>query len=113
MPNPATSIPLTDTLEFMQRLWALSHALERRSKQMAGAIGVTGPQRLVLRVVGLHPGMSAGDLAAILHVHPITLTRVLQRLATQKLLIRAADRAVRRRVVLRLTPRGVQVNTTS
>ena len=94
MPNATDAsqrLPLPDTLQFMKMLWGLSHALDRASKQMAGTIGVTGPQRLVLRVVGLRPGVSAGDLAGTLHVHPSTLTGVLQRLVVQKLLMRTPD----------------------
>jgi DNA-binding MarR family transcriptional regulator len=116
MPQPPLSAlppPLPDTLEFMQRLWELAHALERTSKHMAETLGVTGPQRLALRVIGLRPGMSAGELAATLHVHPSTLTGVLQRLVAQRLLARQADPRDRRRAVLRLTARGVQVNATS
>ena len=64
---------LPDVLQFMQLLWAVVHGLDKASKRMSAEIGVTGPQRLVLRVVGLFPGLSAGDLAAILHVHPSTL----------------------------------------
>jgi DNA-binding MarR family transcriptional regulator len=77
---------------------------------MTGDIGVTGPQRLVLRVVGLFPGMSAGGLAAVLHVHPSTLTGVFQRLVRQQLLARSDDPIDRRRAVLRLTKRGARVN---
>ena len=51
-----------------------------RQKRMEQRSGVTGPQRLVLRVVGLFPGISAGALARLLHVHPSTLTGVLHRL---------------------------------
>jgi DNA-binding MarR family transcriptional regulator len=101
---------LPDVLAFMQLLWAVVHGLERSSKGMAAELGVTGPQRLVLRVVGLFPGVSAGDLAAVLHVHPSTLTGVLQRLVSQRLLIRIADPADRRRAVLRLAPKGGQIN---
>ena len=97
-------------LEFMQVLWALVHGLERASKRMSGEIGVTGPQRLVLRVVGLFPGLSARDLAAILHVHPSTLTGVLQRLVDQRLLLRGDDPDDRRRAVLRLTRLGARAN---
>jgi DNA-binding MarR family transcriptional regulator len=104
------SADLPDVLQFMQLLWAVVHGLERLSKRMAGDIGVTGPQRLVLRVVGLVPGMSAGDLAAVLHVHPSTLTGVLQRLVGRRLLTRPDDPADRRRAVLRLTSRGDRVN---
>jgi DNA-binding MarR family transcriptional regulator len=101
---------LPDVLQFMQLLWAVVHGLERTSKRMTGEIGVTGPQRLVLRVVGLFPGLSAGNLATVLHVHPSTLTGVLQRLVTQRLLVRAADARDRRRAVLRLTTRGARAN---
>lgn len=95
----------------MQVLWAVVHGLEKASKRMSGELGVTGPQRLVLRVVGLFPGMSAGDLAATLHVHPSTLTGVLQRLVDQRLLIRAGDPHDRRRAVLRLTAAGRRINS--
>jgi DNA-binding MarR family transcriptional regulator len=101
---------LPDVLQFMQLLWAVVHRLERVSKRMSGDIGVTGPQRLVLRVVGLFPGLSAGDLASVLHVHPSTLTGVLQRLVSQRLLLRSDDPGDRRRAVLRLTKRGARVN---
>ena len=103
--------PLPAVLDFMQLLWAVVHGLERISKRMGGDLGVTGPQRLVLRVVGLFPGVSAGDLAAILHVHPSTLTGVLQRLVSQRLLVRDPDPRDRRRARLRLSPRGGHVNT--
>jgi len=101
---------LPDVLHFMQWLWAVSHGLERRSKRMSSDLGVTGPQRLVLRVVGLSPGLSAGELAATLHVHPSTLTGVLQRLVQQRLLDRVDDPRDRRRAVLRLTRRGARTN---
>jgi DNA-binding MarR family transcriptional regulator len=86
------------------------HGVEKLSKRMASEIGVTGPQRLVLRVVGLFPGVSAGELASILHLHPSTLTGVLQRLTTQRLLVRVSHPADRRRAVLRLTRAGVRAN---
>ena len=104
---------LPDVLQFMQVLWAMVHALDSASKRMAQQLGVTGPQRLVLRVVGLFPGLSAGDLAAVLHMHPSTLTGIIQRLIAQRLLQRLEDPQDRRRAVLRLTARGVQVNDTN
>jgi DNA-binding MarR family transcriptional regulator len=63
-------------------------------------------------VVGLFPGLSAGDLATILHVHPSTLTGVLQRLVGQGLLVRADDPRDRRRAILRLTRPGSRANAT-
>jgi DNA-binding MarR family transcriptional regulator len=106
--EPATPVP--DVLRFLELLWALTHGLDRTSKRMTRDLGVTGPQRLVLRVVGLFPGASAGDISGILHVHASTLTGVLRRLETQGLLRRMAHPGDRRRAVLHLTPRGKRAN---
>lgn len=108
--EPADPTDLPDVLQFMQLLWAVVHGMERRSKRMNRNLGVTGPQRLVLRVVGLFPDVSAGRLAEILHVHPSTLTGVLHRLVTQRLLQRRGDPADARRALFQLTPRGRLIN---
>lgn len=107
-PSPATSLP--DVLAFMQGLWAVVHRMERLSKQMGTSGGVTGPQRLVLRLIGLFPGISAGDLATTLHLHPSTLTGVLKRLEEQHYVTRTADPADRRRTLFKLTRRGRQAS---
>ena len=71
-PAKAEATALPEVLQFMRLLWAIVHALQMRSKEMSKVFGVTGPQRLVLRVVGLFPGVSPGALAEILHLHPST-----------------------------------------
>jgi DNA-binding MarR family transcriptional regulator len=101
---------LPEVLQFMRLLWGVAHALDQTSKRMNQQLGVTGPQRLVLRVVGLFPGLSAGELAHILHVHPSTLTGVLQRLIEQRLLMRTTAESDRRRAQLRLTSKGARIN---
>lgn len=101
---------LPEVLEFMQVLWRVVHGLEQRSKGMAARKGITGPQRFVVRMVGLHPGISAMDLAALLHLHPSTVTGVLRRLQVQGLLEREAHADDRRRAVLTLTAAGRRVN---
>jgi DNA-binding MarR family transcriptional regulator len=110
MTDDSRGARLPEVLDFMQLLWAVVHGVERSSKGMAADLGVTGPQRLVLRVVGLFPGVSAGDVAAVLHVHPSTLTGVLQRLIAQGMLVRIADPGDRRRAVLRLAAKGAGIN---
>src|ERR1051325_602910 len=69
-----------ETLRFMQRMWDLVHALDVRSKRMAKSLGVTGPQRLVIRVLGRSPSSSASDISLTLGMHPSTLTGILHRL---------------------------------
>src|SRR5882757_5353047 len=95
-----------ETLRFMQRLWDLVHALDVRSKRMAKTLGVTGPQRLVIRVLGRSPEMTASDIAETLGMHPSTLTGILSRLEGHGMIERKVDEADRRRARFRLTPRG-------
>jgi DNA-binding MarR family transcriptional regulator len=98
------------TLGFMQRLWDLVHALDVRSKRMAKTLGVTGPQRLVIRVLGRSPAMTASDIAETLGLHPSTLTGILRRLEGHGMIERKVDAADRRRARLRLTARGKQID---
>ena len=93
-------------LEFMRVVWALDHALQKTSKRMETALGITAPQRLVIRILGRFPGMSAGLLALILHLHPSTLTGVLKRLQRRGLITRRADPRDHRRAVFGLTVKG-------
>lgn len=108
--DATTAVELDDVLQFMRTLWVTVHALQKASKRMNRTLGMTGPQRLVLRVVGLAPGISAGALAKVLHLHPSTLTGVLHRLESQRLLSRVRDATDARRAVLRLSPRGERLN---
>jgi DNA-binding MarR family transcriptional regulator len=102
----AASPALGKVLDFMRLFWAIDQALQRMSKRMLRTLGVTGPQRLVLRIVGQLPEVSAGDLARLLHIHPSTLTGVLARLERGGLIARATDPRDARRSLLTLTSRG-------
>ena len=101
---------LGTTLDFMRVLWALDHALQSASKRMESTQGVTAPQRLVVRIVGRFPGISAGELAEVLHLHPSTLTGVLKRLVARGIVARGADPRDGRRALLALTARGRRVD---
>jgi DNA-binding MarR family transcriptional regulator len=105
--------PLGEVLEFMRLMWEVDHGLQRISKRMETTLGVTGPQRLVLRIVGKFPGMPAGHLADLLHLHPSTLSGIVQRLHRQRLLHRRPDPRDRRRALLSLTDRGRRLDVQS
>jgi MarR family transcriptional regulator, organic hydroperoxide resistance regulator len=102
--------PAGETLQFMQRMWDFVHALDVRSKRMSQTIGVTGPQRLVIRLVGQKPGQTASDIASMLGKHPSTLTGVLARLESRNLIIREIDPSDRRRARFKLTPGGKKID---
>ncbi len=103
--------PLGAVLDFMRMLWAVDHALQSASKRMESAFGMTGPQRLVVRIVGRFPGIAAGRVAEILHVHPSTLTGVLKRLESRGILQRKPDPRDARRALFMLTGKGRKLDT--
>ena len=98
-PEPLMFDPV---LDFMRLLWSVEHGLQSRSKWMEATLGVTGPQRLVLRIVSERPGLSAGELALMVHLHPSTITGIVQRLVRNGLLQRTRDPHDRRRIRLRV-----------
>jgi DNA-binding MarR family transcriptional regulator len=100
-------------LDFMRLLWSIEHNLQRISKRMEADWGITGPQRLVLRVVGQFPGLSAGEVAHIVRLHPSTMTGILRRLVAGGLLERQRDPRDSRRSRLLLKPRAVEYTRTS
>lgn len=101
---------LGDVLDFMRLLWAVDHNLQLTSKRMVNAIGLTGPQRMVIRLVGRFPNISAGSLAQTLHLHPSTLTGVLKRLEGRGLIWRKTDPADGRRALFGLTQKGTELD---
>ena len=105
--------PLGRVLDFMRLIWALDHGLQSLSKRMHASLGLTGPQRVTLRVLGRRPGISAGTLAEILRVHPSTLTGILHRLEGRGLVRRMRDPEDGRRARLDLTRRGRKLDVPS
>jgi DNA-binding MarR family transcriptional regulator len=103
--NPAP-LDLGETLEFLRLIWAIDHGLQLASKRTETLVGVTGLQRLVVRILGRFPGLSAGQLAGLLHIDPSTLSGVLARLADRNLLDRRSDPRDTRRAQLALTADG-------
>jgi DNA-binding MarR family transcriptional regulator len=101
---------LGPVLEFMKQLWAVDHGLQTISKRLESQHGITGPQRLVVRIVGRTPGISAGSLAQILRMHPSTLTGILRRLETRSVLTRKSDPNDARRALFALTAKGRKVD---
>lgn len=102
--------PAGETLGFMQEMWGLVHALDVRSKRMAQTIGVTGPQRLVVRMIGQRAGRTASEIAELLGMHPSTLTGILARLEDRGAIVRDVDAEDRRRSRFRLTALGKRID---
>jgi len=108
MPDSAAApLPhLGDDLEFLRLMWGVMHGLERTSKRMERRLGVTGPQRLVIRLLGRFPGVTLARVASLLHVHPSTASGIVKRLEQRGLVHRRSDTRDRRRAYLGLTAAG-------
>jgi DNA-binding MarR family transcriptional regulator len=104
--GPVRPSDLGQAFEFMRALWAVDHQLQSASKRLEVSAGVTGPQRMVIRLVGRFPGISAGQVSELLHLHPSTLTGILKRLERSGLVQRRPDPADGRRALLVLSARG-------
>jgi MarR family transcriptional regulator, organic hydroperoxide resistance regulator len=97
-------------LKLMQLIWSVDHQLQSVSKHMEARLGLTVPQRMTLLLIGSSPGMTASDIAPLLHLHPATVSGILRRLEAAGYLRKEHDEADGRRVHLSLTQRGVQAN---
>ncbi len=97
-------------LEFIRRMWAIDHELQRVSKRMVSRIGLTAPQRLALRFIGRHAGLTLGNLAELLHLHAGTVTGIVRRLESLDLVIQTRSQEDSRRRHLTLTAQGQIVN---
>lgn len=109
-PHADPEFPLGPALDFLQRLWQLNHALEKLSSQMEKRIGVTAPQRMIIRCIGKYPGMAPSQLASILHLDPGTISATLSRLEDKDFVSRRRDSDDRRRVSLSLTAKGKKLD---
>lgn len=100
-------------LRFMRLMWALDHELHKRSKRMSSSIGLTGPQRLAIQIIGRSPGLAAGEVATLMHLDPSTVTGILRRLEEGRMIVRQTDPIDARRVRLTLTLKARNVDRRS
>lgn len=96
-------------LDFLRTLWALDHGLQSHSKRMRSKMGVTGPQRLVLRMISLQPGIAPSEIAKLLHFHKSTITVIVDSLESAKLVRRVPSKDDGRSVTLVLTAKGTKI----
>jgi len=95
-----------DALDLLAEVWALNHSVERASTRIEARIGVTAQQRLLIRFVGRHPGISAGALAELLCVDASTVSTSVKRLEKRRLLRRRRDDHDGRKTVIELLAAG-------
>jgi DNA-binding MarR family transcriptional regulator len=93
-----------ETLPF--EIGETAHALRRAFDRRAATLGVTRAQWKVLFRLSRNPGLRQIELADMLDVEPITLSRILDRLEEAGLVERQADPTDRRAWRLELTAKA-------
>src|SRR5215203_2664274 len=83
-----------------------AHALRRSFDRRAATLGVTRAQWKVLFRLSRTPGLQQVELADVLDVEPITLSRIVDRLQEAGLVERVADPADRRAWRLEVTAKA-------
>jgi DNA-binding MarR family transcriptional regulator len=103
---PIGRLPIGAELEFLRRLWRLNRALALVSARLEREVGITAQQRMMIRCIGRYPGMTAGHLAAELHLDRGTVSAAIRRLEARALVHRMRDPRDKRRVTLWLAREG-------
>lgn len=96
----------SDLARAVRSLHRIFKAVDLFSRRALRDFGVSGPQIWALRTIGAEEAMTAGELAARLHLHPSTVTGILQRLEARGLVRRSREARDRRVSRLELTARG-------
>jgi DNA-binding MarR family transcriptional regulator len=97
-------------LELIRQMWAVDHELQRVSKRMVSRLGLTAPQRLAVRFIGRHSGLTPGQLAEVLHLHAGTVTGIVRRLQALGLVTQTRSAEDSRRRHLALSPKGRRID---
>jgi len=84
-------------------------AIDLHSHQLVERFGVTGPQLIALKELSRLGTVPVGVLARAVQVSHPTMTGVLDRLERRGLVRRAEDTRDRRRVVVAVTPAGLEL----
>lgn len=84
-------------------------AIDLHSKQLNKASGVTGPQLLIMLEIDHSTGITAGQIAKNINLSAATVTNILDRLESRKIIKRVRSTDDKRRVSLFLTDVGQQI----
>ncbi|MES9947272.1 MAG: MarR family transcriptional regulator [Candidatus Thiodiazotropha sp.] len=81
-------------------------AIDRHSRNLVQSHGLTGPQALLLTEIVRNGSLTGSELAKRISLSQATVTDVVKRLESRKLLERKRDSIDKRKVLLRATEQG-------
>jgi DNA-binding MarR family transcriptional regulator len=105
-PPPRQAAPPARAVQLADRLHSAAIHLLRRLRVEDSAAGLTAPRLSALSVIVFRGPLTLSELAAAEQVRPPTITRLVQELEREGLVVRLPDPADRRITRVRATPRG-------
>jgi DNA-binding MarR family transcriptional regulator len=105
-PVPSQSRRQATLSESVEMLHQIFQAVDLFSRQTLRDFGVSGPQIWALRTIDELGVASMGDLAQGMHLHMSTVSGIIDRLESGKLVTRERSAQDARVMDLRLTPKG-------
>ena len=109
--KPGDPVSLSDDADnILRAVRGIVRSITIHSKRLLRETGMTLPQILCLRAIGAASqaatDVTAAQVARSVQLSPATVTGIIDRLERGELIERERDTADRRKVYLRLTPRG-------
>jgi len=92
--------------QVMISLRRIIQSIDLHSRYLVKRVGLTGPQLVILQEVSKTGEISTGEIARAISLSQATVTGILERLEKRNLITRHRSDIDRRRVMVRITPRG-------
>jgi DNA-binding MarR family transcriptional regulator len=99
----------TDSTQIADQLHSLAIHLLRKLRREDDSSGLNAPRLSALSVIVFGGPLTLGDLAAAEQVRPPTMTRIVNALEEQRLVIKKQDTSDRRSTLLSATPAGKKI----
>jgi DNA-binding MarR family transcriptional regulator len=84
-------------------------AIDLQSRNLAKSFGLTGPQIIILKTLAKRPNVMVGEIAREISLSQATVTTILDRLERKGMAEKRRDEADKRRVLVNITPKGMQI----
>lgn len=99
--------------ELLVALRKVIRAIDMRSRQLSKEVGLTGPQLLILQKVGKQTGVMVREIADDINLSSATVTNILDRMESKKLIERIRSTEDKRKVGVFITDEGKQALSTA
>ncbi len=106
MSTTATSTAPEVKEDILRSLRRITRAIDLHSRHLAHTFGLTGPQLVCLRTVGVRGKMTPSELAKEVALSQATITGIIDRLAARQLVARERSTNDRRLVTVVITSAG-------